>query len=152
MYEDIEQYVKTCLICQQYKRAFHGKQQPIQLQPVDDVFSRWHMDILSGLWKTKEEYIHVFHVVNSYSKWCDCFPLRTQEASEVTAVLFRGITLQYGSSPRCLISDRGGNIMSNWVKALAELFEIKHSNTSSYYPITNGLITSKNSHTSDSLV
>ena len=83
MYEDIEQYVKTCLICQQYKRAFHGKQQPIQLQPVDDEFSRWHMDILSGLWKTKEEYIHVFHVVNSYSKWCDCFPLRTQEASEL---------------------------------------------------------------------
>ena len=36
--------------------------------------------------------------------------------------------------------------MSNLVKALVELFEVKDSYTSSYYPITNGLIQSlKNS-------
>ena len=59
MYNDIRQYVKTCVICQQSKRVFHANPPPLQLQPVDDVFSRWQMDILSGLPTTKEKYKHV---------------------------------------------------------------------------------------------
>ena len=145
MYEDIRQYVKTCEICQQSKRAFNAKPPPLQPQPVDDVFSRWHMDILSGLPTTKEKYKHVLLVVDSYSKWCECFPLRTQEATEVAAVLFREIISRYGS-PRSLVSDRGRNFMSNLVKALAELFEIKRTYTSAYHPMTNGLVESKNSY------
>ena len=145
MYDDIRQYVKTCEICQQSKRAFNAKPPPLQPQPVDDVFSRWHMDILSGLPTTKEKYKHVLLVVDSYSKWCECFPLRTQEATEVAAVLFREIISRYGS-PRSLVSDRGRNFMSNLVKALAELFEIKRTYTSAYHPMTNGLVESKNSY------
>ena len=145
MYEDIRQYVKTCEICQQSKRAFNAKPPPLQPQPVDDVFSRWHMDILSGLPTTKEKYKHVLLVVDSYSKWCECFPLRTQEATEVAAVLFREIISRYGS-PRSLVSDCGRNFMSNLVKALAELFEIKRTYTSAYHPMTNGLVESKNSY------
>ena len=145
MYEDVRKYVKTCEICQQSKRAFGAKPPPLQPQAVDDVFSRWHMDILSGLPTTKEKYKHVLLVVDSYSKWCECFPLRTQEATEVAAVLFREIISRYGA-PRVLISDRGKNFMSNLVKALSELFEIKRSYTSAYHPMTNGLVESKNSY------
>ena len=36
--------------------------------------------------------------------------------------------------------------MSNLVKALSELFEIKHTLTSAYHPMTNGLVESKNSY------
>ena len=36
--------------------------------------------------------------------------------------------------------------MSNLVKALSELFEIKRSYTSAYHPMTNGLVESKNSY------
>ena len=144
MYEDVRQYVKTCEICQQSKRAFNAKPPPLQPQPVDDVFSRWHMDILSGLPTTKEKYKHVLLVVDSYSKWCECIPLRTQEATEVASVLFREIISRYGA-PRVLVSDRGKNFMSNLVKALSELFEIKRTLTSAYHPMTNGLVESKNS-------
>ena len=102
------------------------------------------MDILSGLPTTKEKYKHVLLVVDSYSKWCECIPLRTQEATEVASVLFREIISRYGA-PRVLISDRGKNFMSNLVKALSELFEIKRTLTSAYHPMTNGLVESKNS-------
>ena len=67
-----------------------------------------------------QKYKHVLLDVESYSKWCECFPLRTQAATEVAAVLFREIISRYGS-PVVLVSDRGSNL----VKALAELFEIK---------------------------
>ena len=58
------------------------------------------------------------------------FPLLTQEASEVAAVLFLEIISRHGSQ-RCLFSNRGRNFMSNLVKAMVKLFEIKRSYTSS---------------------
>lgn len=145
MYNDICQYVKTCEICQQSKRAFNSRPPPLKPIPVDDVFSRWHMDILSGLPTTKDKYKHVLLLVDSYSKYCEAFPLRTQEATEVASVLFREIICRYGA-PRVLVSDRGRNFMSNLIKALAELFEIKRTYTSAYHPMTNGLVESKNSY------
>ena len=144
MYNDINQYVQTCEICQQTKRAYHSKPPPLQPQPTHDIFNRWHMDILSGLPTTKDKYKHILLVVDSYSKWCEAFPLRTQEATEVAAVLYREIITRYGS-PRVLISDRGKNFMSNLVKALSELFNITRHLTSSYRPQTNGAVERMNS-------
>ena len=60
-------------------------------------------------------------------------------------VLFREIILRY-ESHRCLVSDRGRNFMSKIVKALVNLFEIRHSYTSSYHPMTNRLVELKNSY------
>ena len=68
-------------MCQQSKRAFNAKPLPLQPQAVDDVFGRWQMDILSGLPTTKDKYKHILVMVDSYSKWVELFPLRTQEAS-----------------------------------------------------------------------
>ena len=145
MYENIRQYVKTCEVCQQSKRAFNAKPPPLHPQPVDDVFGRWQMDILSGLPTTKDKYKHILVLVDSYSKWVELFPLRTQEATEVASVLFREIISRYGA-PRSILSDRGKNFMSNLVKALSELFEIKRHFTSPYHPMGNGLTEVKNSY------
>ena len=60
-------------------------------------------------------------------------------------VLFREFILGY-ESHRCLVSDRGRNCMKKIVKALVKLFEIKHSHTSLYHPMTNRLVESTNSY------
>ena len=143
MYEDIRQYVRTCEVCQQSKRAFNTKPPPLQPQAVDDVFGRWQMDILSGLPTTKDKYKHILVMVDSYSKWVELFPLRTQEAQEVATVIFREIISRYGAM-RSILSDRGRNFMSKLVQALAEMFDIKQHFTSPYHPMTNGLTESKN--------
>ena len=143
MYEDIRQYVRTCEVCQQSKRAFNAKPPPLQPQAVDDVFGRWQMDILSGLPTTKDKYKHILVMVDSYSKWVELFPLRTQEAQEVATVIFREIISRYGAM-RSILSDRGRNFMSKLVQALAEMFDIKRHFTSPYHPMTNGLTESKN--------
>ena len=145
MYDNIRQYVKTCEVCQQSKRAFNAKPPPLQPQPVDDVFGRWQMDILSGVPTTKDKYKHILVLVDSYSKWVELFPLRTQEASEVASVLFKEIISRYGA-PRSILSDRGQSFMAKLVKALSELFEIKRYFTSPYHPMTNGLTECKNTY------
>ena len=144
MWEDTRRYVQSCEACQQSKRDVHAKPPPLNPMPVADLFQRWHIDILGGLPTTKDKYKYVLLVVDSYSKWSEAFPLRTQEATEVAAVLFKEVICRYGA-PNVLISDRGRNFLSNLVKALCELFQITRYYTSSYRPLLNGSVERMNS-------
>ena len=144
MFRDCEAYVQSCDQCQRVKRNVYGKPPPLQPLPVVDVFQRWHIDILGGLPTTKDKHIYVLLVVDSYSKWCEAFPLRTQEATEVAAVLFKEIICRYGA-PNVLVSDRGQQFLSQLVKALCELFQITRFYTSSYRPLLNGAVERMNS-------
>ena len=92
------------------------------------------MDILGGLPTSKDKYKYVLLVVDSYSRWSEVSPLRTQEATEIAAVLLKEVNCHYGT-PNVLISDRGRNFLSNLFKNLCELFQITRYYTSSYKPL-----------------
>ena len=144
MYDQIGKYVQSCELCQQVKRPVHAKPPPLQPLPVADLFGRWHIDILSGLPATKDKYKHILVVVDSYSKWMEAHPLRTQEATEVAAVLYREVVTRYGA-PRTLISDRSQTFMSKLTAAMCELFQITRYFTSSYHPQSNSTVERANS-------
>ena len=118
--------------------------EPLQPLPVADLFSRWHIDIFSGLPTTKDKYKHILVVVDSYSKWMEAHPLRSQEATEVAAVLYREVITRYGA-PRTLISDRGQTFMSKFTAAMCELFQITRHYVSAYHPATNSVVERANS-------
>ncbi|XP_033758300.1 protein NYNRIN-like [Pecten maximus] len=100
MYQEIKDYVQGCEICQQTIRHSAGRPTPLNPMPVEDVFSRWHMDILGGLPTTTEKYKYILLVVNSASKWCEALPLKTQAATEIANVLFKEIFTRYGIRSR----------------------------------------------------
>ena len=112
--------------------------------PVADLFGRWHIDILSGLPTTKDKYRNILVVVDSYSKWMEAHPLRTQGATEVAAVLYREVITRYGA-PRTLVSDRSQTFMSKMTAAMCELFQITKYFTSSYHPQCNITVERANS-------
>ncbi|CAC5404338.1 unnamed protein product [Mytilus coruscus] len=87
---------------------------------------------------------HDSFVVDSFSKWSEAFPMKTQEASEVAKVLFREIISRYGAM-KCLVTDLGRNFVSNLVNALCEMLNITRHHTSSYHPQMNGLVERTNS-------
>ena len=100
---------------------------------MSDLFSRWHIDILSGLPTTKDKFKHILVVVDSYSKWMEAHPLNTQEATEVAVVLYREVVSRYGA-PRTLVSDREQTLMSKLIAAMCELFQItRHFTRSRFY-------------------
>jgi hypothetical protein len=49
----------SCDICQRVKRNTQARNAPLHPLPIQDVFARWHMDILAGLPKTKEGYQYI---------------------------------------------------------------------------------------------
>lgn len=150
MYQMIQDYVQNCDICQRIKTDRHRLPAPLHPLPVEETFSRVHIDILCSLPKTKEGYQYILVIVDSFSKWCESFPMRTQEATEVASILYNEIFTRFGA-PRCIVSDRGRQFMSKLIKALCEMFQVVRHYTSSYHPQTNATVERVNSTLSQTL-
>ena len=118
--------------CQRIKVDTKRKNPPLTPLPVVGPFERWNMIFLK-LSKTKDGYLYLFLMVDSFTKWVEAFPMKTQEASEVAKIIFRESIARF-ECPRILVSDRGRNFMSTLV------FDIARQHTSSYHPQTNGLV------------
>lgn len=54
MYQHIYDYIASCNICQRIKRNVHQRKSNLHPLPIQDVFCRWHMDILGGYPKQKK--------------------------------------------------------------------------------------------------
>ena len=65
---------------------------PLTPLPVVGPFERWNMNFLK-LSKTKDGYLYLFPMVDSFTKWVEAFPMKTHEASEVAKIIFREIML-----------------------------------------------------------
>jgi len=128
---------KTCETCQRAKRTYHGKPPPLQNLQVDDLFCRYHMDILGPL-KTSEpdQYKYVLVVVESLSKNPECFPLKTKTASEIASTLYKNVFCRYGA-PKTLVMDNSLEFKSEIIQNLCQYFAVKRTFSSYYRPQTN---------------
>lgn len=87
LFKDTKAYCQTCEPCQRTKRYIHPRKAELQPLPVGDVFSRVHMDLLGPLPVSEQKYRYIFLVCDSFSKWCEAYPLHTMEAKEVARKL-----------------------------------------------------------------
>ena len=138
MSSDVYRHVQSCEDCQRAKRNFHAKPAPLHPMPIEETFSRWHIDIAGPVTVTPRKNKYILVVVDSFSKWCEAFPMKTQEAAEVAQILFSEIIVRYGAMDT-LTSDRGSVFMGKLVNALCALFDIKRTYTSSYHAQTNSV-------------
>lgn len=150
MHNDIVTYVKSCDRCQLAKRDYNPHKPPMVPMPMSKRFERWHIDILGPLNRTEEGYEYVLLCIDSFTRWSEAFPLKSQSAKETADVLYKEIFTRFGA-PKILFSDRGRNFMSNLVNALCELFQITQHHTSAYHPNTNGMVERQNSTLAQSL-
>jgi len=126
MYQNIYDYVTSCQICQTVKKDSTAKKAPLTSIPVQGLFARLHMDVISGLPTSKYKYKYIRLVTCGFSKWCECFPMRTQEAEEIADILFSQIFSRYGAC-RTLVSDRHASNLSKIINILCKMFNILHN-------------------------
>ena len=144
MYQEMNNYIRSCMNCQINKTDRKKSPAPLTTLPVANTFHRLHINILCSLPKTKEGYQYVLLVVDSFSKWVEEFPLKTQKASKIAKILFKEVFCRYGC-PRIIVSNRGRNFMSKLISALCKMFQITRHHTSSYHPQTNSAVERTNS-------
>lgn len=94
------------------------------------------MDVLNGLPTSKSKYKYILLVTCGFSKWCECFPMRTQETEEIANILFSQIFSRYGAC-RTLVSGRHSSNLSKIINILCKMFNITQHFTSSYHPQSN---------------
>lgn len=139
MYQAVADFVKRCDPCQRAKQPTHAKKVPLTPMPITDTFSKWHIDIIGPFKKpTKEGFKYILIIVDSFSKWTEAFPLKSENSKEIAGILYKDIFSRFGA-PHSLVSDRGQPFMSKLVSAVNQIFNVSHAFTSSYHPQTNSV-------------
>ena len=133
MFQAVAAFIRRCDACQRAKQSVHSNEVPLTPMPITDTFSRWHIDIICPIKDTMLGFKHVLIIVDSFSKWTEAFPVKSESAGEIACILHTQIFSRYGVL-YSLISDRGKGFMSKLVAAVNEIYNVKHYFTSSYHP------------------
>ncbi|KAL0415861.1 UNVERIFIED_CONTAM: Transposon Tf2-11 polyprotein [Sesamum latifolium] len=137
-WDDIETYVRTCLICQQDK-ADHQKKAGL-LQPLPIPKRPWEsvsMDYISGLPKVGD-LGSIIVVVDRLSKYTTFIAARKHITMEGMAHLFFKHIVKYWGLPKDIVSDRDSRFTSIFWTELFKILESKLFMSSSYHPQSDG--------------
>ena len=144
-------FIKECIPCQRAKRDYHANNPKMQPLPIRDIHGRWSIDVLGPLnppGPDGEKYVLL--LVETMSRWPEAFPIKDQKADTIAKILYREIICRHGAM-ESLLSDRGTAFLSDVIKSLCKLFEIKRLHTSSFHPQSNASCERMNSSILNSL-
>lgn len=148
MSKDIQQFVRSCLACQQSKVSLHERTPVHDFQIPSTRFANIHVDIVGPL-PISEGFSYLFTVIDRFTRFPAAYPMKTQTTSECVTRLLEWIAL-FGM-PETIVSDRGGQFESELWNAVIEILGIKHNRTTSYHPQSNGMIERVHRSLKDSL-
>ncbi|KAL2246590.1 UNVERIFIED_CONTAM: Transposon Tf2-12 polyprotein [Sesamum indicum] len=138
LWDDVETYVRTCLICQQDK-AGHQKKAGL-LQPLPIPKRPWEsvsMDYISGLPKVGD-LGSIIVVVDRLSKYATFIAAPKHVTAEGTAHLFFKHIVKHWGLPKDIVSDRDSRFTGVFWTELFKLLGSTLSMSSSYHPQSDG--------------
>ena len=137
MSADLSNFIKTCNSCLSNKvsrEKRYGLLKPIPIPTT--IFERISSDICGIYPETMRGNKYIINCIDHYSKWAELKAIPNQNAEE-TVKFFEEIFCRF-SSPRFLLSDNGGNYISNLLKLHAQKYNVKHLFISAYNSRSNG--------------
>ncbi|KAJ1178839.1 hypothetical protein NDU88_004081, partial [Pleurodeles waltl] len=140
MSEDTKEFCKSCETCQASSKTGGTPKAPLIPLPVVGVpFERVGVDIVAPLDPpTASGNRFILVVVDHATRYPEAIPLRTTTAPAVAKALL-GIFSRVGF-PKEVVSDRGSNFMSAYLKAMWKECGVTYKFTTPYHPQTNGLV------------
>jgi hypothetical protein len=138
MKKDIEEYVKACDTCQKVKPNRQKRSAP--LNPHDAPPHPWHtisMDLIGPLTTSKGKDM-ILMVVDKFSKKAYFVPTNTTVTSQGIVNLYKERIFPENGLPKKVISDRGTQFISGFMKALYEQLQIQANPSTTYHPQTDG--------------
>ncbi|KAI3451450.1 hypothetical protein Pfo_008115 [Paulownia fortunei] len=138
MRDDIETYVRTCLVCQQdkadrQKKAGLLEPLPVPQRPWESV----SMDYISGLPKVGDLGT-IIVVIDRFSKYATFIAAPENITAEGTAHLFFKHIVKYWGLPRDIVSDRDSRFTGVFWTELFGLLGSKLNLSSSHHPQSDG--------------
>jgi hypothetical protein len=135
---DIQNYVKGCSACQKNKII----RQPghVSLSPLPIPEQPWQeisIDMIGPLPKS-DKYDSILVIVDRFSKMIHLIPTTTSLSSTGLAEIYKKEVWRIHGIPRRIISDRGPQFASKFMKELCNALGIERNLSMAYHPQTDG--------------
>jgi hypothetical protein len=140
---NVDEYVKTCAICQRSKAPRHRpygqlSSLPLPLRPFEELT----MDFITGLPPAKRDgcaYDAILVIVDRYSKMARYLPARKDwNAKDLAEHFFKSICCTNWGVPKGIVSDRGPTFTSAFWGELCYQLQINRKLSSAFHPQTDG--------------
>ena len=139
MFNDVQRYCRECVSCAQRKPDFRKHRAPLQKFP--DIFEKgetYGMDIIGPLSVTEPlQNRYIITCIDLASRWLEAVAVPNIHA-ETTARVFVDRVVCRRGAPKYLVTDRGGQFISDLWKEVMNLLGIKHCLTTPFHPSSNG--------------
>ncbi|CAF0897104.1 unnamed protein product [Adineta steineri] len=146
MYKDIDNYIKSCILCAQYnprRRKTPGKLQPIK--PPEGVWQLVSMDFHGSITPTpRRGNKYIISLTDILSKFVVTKAVRDNSAQTVVRFLKEDIITKFGT-PHCILTDNGTYFTSSVTNELLKQIGATHLYSTPYHPQTNGQVERYNS-------
>ncbi len=136
---DVQNFVRTCEICQSRKDPPHylKEREPLHPLPVPDMPNvRVHADLIVVPKRSAAGSRYILVLTCAFSKLVELVPLASKDAETVASAIFSRWICRY-SCPREFLTDRGREFCNDLSRHLFNLLGIDHTKTSAYHPQTN---------------
>jgi transposase InsO family protein len=136
--KDVDTYIKACETCQRAKPD--RTKQAVPLQPHDSPPHPWHtisVDLIGPLVMSKGKN-SILVVVDKFSKKAYFVPTNDTITSMGIANLYREQIFPEHGLPQKVVSDRGTQFVSGFMRGLYELLQIQANPSTAYHPQTDG--------------
>jgi ribonuclease HI len=139
MSRDIEQYVKSCEICQAFKERPGLPPGLLHSIPISRVFEHVHLDIVGPtISSTVRGNRYIITATDAFSKYAFAKPCQSVKTHDLVKFVEEAIISMHGK-PELIITDRGTQFTSSeWDRSMKEM-KLEHQLTSSYHPQSNGI-------------
>jgi hypothetical protein len=151
MYNQIKEYVLSCLKCKQFKidrTRPTGKLQPIE--PPTGVLDLMGLDFIGPVPQSSNGNKYILVCTDYLSRYAITQATPNCTAETAAKFLVKQIILQYGV-PKQLLTDRGTHFMSNVFESIASRCGVNHITATTYHPQCNGLTERFNATLVDSI-
>ena len=138
--DDIYHFVSTFPVCIRTKSGPptipRTRLQTIGANRLNDLVS---LDILSGLPKTSAGHKHLVVMTCNFTKYAVALPIESMTVVEVADSMLQCWVLRFGA-PQKLLTDRGGQFVSDVFLYLLQSLQTKKLYTTTYHPQADGTV------------
>ena len=138
MKKDIQKYIAGCNTCQTVKPDRQAKAAPLHPNEVPE--GPWQIisvDMMGPLPESKG-FDTILVIVDRFTKKSFFLPTNSKITSKGIATLYRDRVFSEHRLPKKVISDRGPQFISKFMKELYETLGIKGNPSTAYHPQTDG--------------